>query len=81
MPRKLRVFFLSFMALALPSCSGLLYYPSGQLFVDPARFQLKPEEVFFSSANGSKLFGWYFPSRVTKKPKATVFFSTATRRT
>ena len=74
MPRKLRVFFLSFMALALPSCSGLLYYPSGQLFVDPARFQLKPEEVFFSSANGSKLFGWYFPSRVTKKPKATVVF-------
>jgi fermentation-respiration switch protein FrsA (DUF1100 family) len=58
------------MALLLSSCSGLLYYPSRQLFVDPARLGLKPEEVQFPSADGTKLSGWYFRNRSGKKPEA-----------
>ncbi len=46
--------------LCLSSCSSLLYYPTRSLHFDPAKLQLKPEEVFFPSKNGNKLFGWYF---------------------
>lgn len=56
----------------LSGCSGLLYYPTRGLHYDPARFGLKPEEVFFSSANGAKLFGWHFKSQAKAKSKATV---------
>ncbi len=56
----------------LSGCSSLLYYPSRNLHYDPARLNLKPEEVFFPSKNGSKLFGWYFKS--PKKSIGTVVF-------
>ena len=46
--------------LCLSSCSSLLYYPTRSLHFDPARLQLKPDEVYFASKNGNKLFGWYF---------------------
>lgn len=62
------------LTIALSGCSGLLYFPSRQLHYDPARLQLKPEEVFFPSANGAKLFGWYFKNRAGVKARATVVF-------
>jgi fermentation-respiration switch protein FrsA (DUF1100 family) len=46
--------------LLLSSCSSLLYYPTHQLHFPPERYGLKPEEVFFPSADGTKLFGWRF---------------------
>lgn len=61
-------------AAALSGCSSLLYYPSPNLFYDPSRLNLKPEEVHFLSKDGTKLFGWYFPSRSKKPSKATVVF-------
>lgn len=75
MGRKAGFFATMLGALAgLTSCSGLLYYPSGQLFYPPSRFQLAPEEITIPSANGAKIFAWYFQNRAAKKPKATVVF-------
>jgi len=54
-------------ALLLTSCSSMLYYPSRHLHFDPAKFGLKPEEVFFSSSDGTKLFAWRFRN---PRPKA-----------
>ncbi len=53
----------------LSSCSSLLYYPTRSLHFDPARLELKPEEVYFPSKNGNKLFGWYFSQ---PKPKGLI---------
>ncbi len=61
-------------ALLLSGCSSLLYYPSPQLFYDPARLGLKPEEVHFPSANGEQLFGWYFRHKGKEPAKAIVVF-------
>ncbi len=55
------------LALLLSSCSGMLYYPTRQLHFDPVQFGVAPEEIFFLSADGTKLFGWWFKS---EKPKA-----------
>jgi uncharacterized protein len=61
-----------FSALAFTGCSGLLYFPTRHLHYDPARLNLKPTEVNFSSGDGTKLFGWHFKSK--QKAKATVVF-------
>lgn len=60
MTRSIFQFFCGLILLPLSGCSGLLYYPSRHLHFDPAQFQLKPEEVHFTSADGTKLFGWLF---------------------
>jgi fermentation-respiration switch protein FrsA (DUF1100 family) len=57
---------LGLVLLLFSSCSSLLYYPTRSLHYDPSKLKLKPEEVFFPSKNGSKLFGWYFSA--AKKP-------------
>lgn len=53
------------------SCSHVFYQPSPKHFVDPAQFKLKYEDIFFSSEDGTRLHGWFFPA-TTKKPKGTV---------
>lgn len=64
---KQKFFFILPMALLLvfASCTRLFFKP-GNLFVnDPATQRLSPEEVYFTSPDGVKLFGWYF-----KRPEA-----------
>ncbi len=63
MPRLLVPLF----ALLLSSCSGMLYYPTRHLHYDPAQFGYSPEEIYFLSADTTKLFAWWFRS---SKPKA-----------
>lgn len=68
-------FYLSIVLCAsLAGCSGLLYYPSRQMFYPPEKFGLAPEEVLFASKEGPKLFGWYFRNAAGTKPKALVVF-------
>lgn len=52
-------------------CSHLVYQPSRFQFYDPAKFKLSYEEVHFSSKQGAKLHGWYFPA-TTKEVKGTI---------
>ncbi len=62
------------LSLLLSSCSSLMYYPKSQQFVDPARFNLKPEDVYFKNKEGQTLHGWWFQSS-TKVAKGTwVYF-------
>ena len=66
MPKKILILALLAMLLtAFAGCTGLFFKP-GNLFVnDPATQRLSPEEVYFTSPDGVKLFGWYF-----KRPEA-----------
>ena len=57
--------------LFLNACSGLLFYPSGETFVDPEKYGLSPEAVDFQSNDGTPLTGWFFKSR-TKPVRGTV---------
>jgi uncharacterized protein len=51
-------------------CSHVFYQPSSRLFVDPARFNLLYQDIFFKSADGTRLHGWLFPGQ--GKIKGTV---------
>lgn len=69
------VFFLSIvLCSSLAGCSGLLYYPSRQLYYPPEKFGLEPEEVSFASKAGPKLFGWYFRNSADQEAKAIIVF-------
>ena len=47
----------------LLGCSSVFYQPSRQQFIDPARFQLAYQDVWFTAKDGIKLHGWFFPAQ------------------
>jgi uncharacterized protein len=54
-------------------CSGLLYYPTDVLYMNPEKLSASFEEHEISLADGTKIQGWYFHS--TKiPPRAVVLF-------
>lgn len=55
--------------LFLSACSGMLYYPSRRLLIDPALYSKAPEEIFFTSGDGTKLFAWRFKAEKVSKPR------------
>ncbi len=67
----MRIIFLLLFAILGQSCSHVFYQPSPKHFVDPAQFKLKYEDVYFTSADGTKLHGWFFKAK-TGKPKGTI---------
>lgn len=68
--RQLPILFL----LLLCSCSSMLYYPDRPELVDRAKLPLKPQDIYFNSANGAKLHGWYFESTVAHKRSCVLLF-------
>lgn len=60
--------------LLFSSCSSFLYYPTQVLHIEPKRFGQTPEEVWFSSADQTKLFGWLFRHPGKEKAKAVFLF-------
>ena len=56
----------------LAGCSTMFYYPSKALLHNPASLNLKPQEIFFHSADGTKLFAWYFKNSSSKKAKGVI---------
>lgn len=52
-----------FSLLVFNSCSSLMYYPSREIIVDPARLELDYEDIWFTSASGDKIHAWWFASR------------------
>lgn len=59
-PRALLLLFLFF----LGACSGMFFYPSERMILDPAMLGLAPEEIRFESDDGTRLSGWFFRSRI-----------------
>jgi fermentation-respiration switch protein FrsA (DUF1100 family) len=71
----MRAVFCALLALTLPGCSSLLYYPTQVLHFPPKNYGLKPEDVNFASADGTKLFGWLFTQQTkAPKPRAVLLF-------
>jgi len=58
----------------LMGCSSLLYYPSQVQHYNPAKFGLKPEDVYFTNKENLKLHGWWFDSNVKPVKGTFVFF-------
>ncbi len=56
----------------LPGCSSLLFFPEKQLVTSPKIVGLAYEDVFFASADGTRLHGWFLPAH--GEPAATVLF-------
>lgn len=57
--------------LLIQSCSHVFYQPSPKHYVDPAQFKLKYDDLYFTSKDGTKLNGWFFPAK-SGKPKGTI---------
>ena len=49
-----------------------IYYPTKEIIITPADIGLEYEEVYFKTADGLQLHGWFIPD---EKPRATVLFS------
>lgn len=47
--------------------------PMNQKIFDPAKINMKYDDVFLSTLSGNKIHGWYFPSTM-KETKGTVLF-------
>lgn len=66
-----------FMVLGLFSgCSGVFYQPTHFMYVPPHLVDLKPEDIKFTSQDGTPLHGWHFPSHLkqSETESFTVFF-------
>lgn len=54
--------------------NALFYFPTGDTAETPATWGMKYENVWFRSADGTRLHGWFLPTS-GKRPKGTVVFS------
>lgn len=51
-------------------CDALFYHPNARHYGSPREFGLTHESVFFFSADGARLNGWFIPAR--QRPKGTL---------
>lgn len=51
-------------------CVGLFFYPSHEIVLTPERLGLSHREVWFASADGTRLHGWLLPAQ--GEPRGTV---------
>lgn len=57
---------------AVCGCSSFFYFPSNKVLVYREKMPIQPEDVYFDSADGTKLHGWYFPPLNKKEPTAVI---------
>lgn len=60
LPRNLALLLL--MALMLPGCAGLFFYPETEHYLDPADHGIVYEDVHFEASDGVQLHGWWLPA-------------------
>jgi uncharacterized protein len=56
--------------LMLSGCMHVFFYPLRPLVLNPAQLGLSYEDIYFHSADGTKLHGWFFPAK-TQPVKGT----------
>ncbi len=54
------------LAMLLPACSGLFFYPSREMQESPAVKLFPHKDIEFPAADGVALHGWYFPAENAK---------------
>lgn len=69
--------FLLIVVIFSSACSGMIFQPEKRYFLDPKKAEdaldIKLENVYFKSSDGTQLHGWFLPSRAGKK-KGTIMF-------
>ena len=67
------LFLITFFAIILSGCANsLFYYPDKKIYSNPSHKNLVYEDVFFYSKDGTKLHGWFFPSKIQQARSAPV---------
>lgn len=67
--------FLVFVFLMMSGCMNHLFYnPNSIIYETPEQYGLKFEDVFFTSADGTRLHGWFFPSSGKEKYGTVIHF-------
>ncbi|MBI3558059.1 MAG: alpha/beta hydrolase [Deltaproteobacteria bacterium] len=61
-----------FFLLPLTGCTYAFYHPDHVVYYSPAALGLEVREIRFSSADGTKLQGWFFPAQNTLAVKGTI---------
>lgn len=73
----MRQIFLLTLAIFSSACSHMIFQPDKGYFIDPKRaeevLEIKLEDVYFKSSDGTQLHGWFLPNQVGKK-KGTILF-------
>src|SRR5258706_9252586 len=59
-----------FIVATMFGCDRVFYYPDRHVRGNPSEYGLKFEDVFFTTQDGVRLHGWFFPA--TKPVKGTV---------
>jgi fermentation-respiration switch protein FrsA (DUF1100 family) len=59
-----------FFVVTMFGCDRVFYYPDARVRGNPSEYQLKYEDVYFTSQDGVRLHGWYFPA--SGRAKGTV---------
>ena len=71
-----RIFLLIFVVFS-SACSNMIFQPEKGYYLDPKKAEevldLRLEDVYFKSSDGTQLHGWFLPNRVGKK-KGTIMF-------
>lgn len=69
-PKKL--LFIVLFSFILSACTGLFFQPMKPLVRTPADINLRYQDIFFNSKDGTKLHGWFLPAQ--EKAKGTLLF-------
>ncbi|MDH5718638.1 MAG: alpha/beta hydrolase [Spirochaetia bacterium] len=54
------------------NCNSLFYYPNKKIYSTPEEYNLKYEDIFFQSKDGTKLHGWFIYAKEQSKLKGTI---------
>jgi hypothetical protein len=73
-PNKRLVLLISWIVLFSSGCANHLFYrPNKVVYTTPGQHQLKYEEVYLKSKDGTRLYGWFIPA-VGKAVGTVIFF-------
>lgn len=69
----MKTYFFSLALILFSGCSGIMYYPTQNIYFDPAEIDLHPESIYFKNFKNQTLHGWWFESK-SKPSKGTLVF-------
>jgi len=69
---RLNAVFLVICVMVFSGCSSMLYYPTSEVYVRTEALKPPPQEIRFSSEDGTELHGWLFRASTEKPAKGTI---------